>query len=376
MTVTLSKYRWVLVQAGLSTRLSLQPYSGPDVLDVATKPIGYRVRKLWDCRCESRMYAEPAENFPAGVPKCQVCLSPVAVAGCCENCFTITIPDISVGGSVIFHRTSVGLWKTGVTACSARGSAIDKTRFIGGNPPFPTLQLLLDELSTSNQLVITLLDGDTSYTAHYKLAKQLSCSTKLLTLVSQTQTTGGTTTAGTADWPASISIAGSTCGFVPDGDDGGCECDTMCVDFAGMDNHAVVGGMDICHYTQDPVGTGTVLPFGTAGTKVKQNLFGCAPSWSGGPIPGGTEMDLHQIGESSAFLHLNTSFGSFTYSCGEFEAWYTCDAFACSKGGLFTFARATNWTLHGGDGTTTIYGADDTVSTWPATIRVYPKDEC
>jgi len=362
VTVTLSKYRWVLVQAGLSTRLSLQPYSGPDVLDVASKPIGYRVRKLWDCRCESRMYAEPAENFPAGVPKCQVCLSPVPVAGCCENCFTINIPDISVGGSVIFHRTSVGLWKTGVTACSARGSAIDKTRFIGGNPPFPTLQLLLDELSTSNQLVITLLDGDTSYTAHYKLAKQLSCSTKLLALVSQTQTTGGTTTAGTADWPASISIAGSTCGFVPDGDDGGCECDTMCVDFDGMDNHQPDFPLGFCHYTTDPWGMGS-------GTKIKQNIVGCVPFWSGGNIPGGTSMQLTQIGASSAILHLNSDFGDFSFTCGEYQAWYTCEEFACSKGGLFTFVRATAWYL--GDPS-----IDDTVSTWPATIRVYPKDEC
>lgn len=363
MTVTLSKYRWVLVQAGLSTRLSLQPYSGPDVLDVAANPIGYRVRKLWDCRCESRMYAEPAENFPAGVPKCQVCLSPVPVAGCCENCFVIVIPDISVGGSVIFHRTSVGLWKTGITACSARGSAIDKTRFIGGNPPFPTLQLSLDELSTSNQLVITLLDGDTSYTAHYKLAKQLSCSTKLLTLVSQTQTTGGTTTAGTADWPASISIAGSTCGFVPDGSDEHCLCDTMCVDFGGIDNH----GTTSCHYTQDPWGTGGPLPFTPVGTKIKQNVFGCAPSWIGGNIPGGTSFGIRQVGASSAIMTATTDFGGFSFTCGWYLGYYVCEEFACSKGGLFTFVRATNQFAG---------GADDTSTTWPATIRVYPKDEC
>ena len=277
--MTLSKYRWILNQAGEASTLSLQLHSGSDVLNIGAKPIGYRAKK-WNCRCENKLYAQPQENFPSGVTQCQACIKPLGILGCCENCWNVNFPDIINGEQVLFHAGGVSPYKTGFTLCSSAGSTVDTTiRLTEGFSLYPVLDVTVDETATDYNLIFVLHYGDNTYIAEYKITKQTSCSTKLLQLVLATVTTlSGTTVDSVTDWPNLLSITGSDCvGVKPDPDDVHCDCDEMQVIFPGMSN-GLVGTS--CYYSTDLIIESN--SFFNWGTKGNQVVAGCKPQWNGG----------------------------------------------------------------------------------------------
>jgi len=104
--MAVGSYRWVLTQAGDSTKLELVPV-GTDVLGVELLPVRYVPADAWSCRCESKMILEAPENVdqPTGL-KCAVCLVPVLSV--CTCCFEITITEeIPAGLTGIHYFTAV-----------------------------------------------------------------------------------------------------------------------------------------------------------------------------------------------------------------------------------------------------------------------------